>query len=336
MHLAQQFAVLSRNSIFTKIVNEYYTRVGADLEVIDEFDLDVIHMHYAIPHAVCGILAREMSVKKDVGIITTLHGTDITVLGHDMSLVNAIKFGIEHSDITTSVSDSLKVETYDLIEPKSQIETVYNFVDESRFNTEDRDLIKAQLKEKLGIPSDAKVIMHTSNFRKIKNVNHVVKSFELLAQSVNCHLVFVGDGPDLYAIRQMVKDKNLQDITHFIGQETDVTSYYKLADIFLLLSSKESFGLAMLEAMYCGAVPIGSTAGGISEVIKHGETGYIVDVGDYQQVASHIKQLLNDDDLYKRIQENMLIDVKERFDMDTIVDQYEALYQSIMTGEDNE
>ena len=134
----------------------------------------------------------------------------------------------------------------------------------------------------------------------------------------------------------MVKDKNLQDITHFIGQETDVTSYYKLADIFLLLSSKESFGLAMLEAMYCGAVPIGSTAGGISEVIKHGETGYIVDVGDYQQVASHIKQLLNDDDLYKRIQENMLIDVKERFDMDTIVDQYEALYQSIMTGEDNE
>ena len=305
-------------------------------EVIDEFDLDVIHMHYAIPHAVCGILAREMSVKKDVGIITTLHGTDITVLGHDMSLVNAIKFGIEHSDITTSVSDSLKVETYDLIEPKSQIETVYNFVDESRFNTEDRDLIKAQLKEKLGIPSDAKVIMHTSNFRKIKNVNHVVKSFELLAQSVNCHLVFVGDGPDLYAIRQMVKDKNLQDITHFIGQETDVTSYYKLADIFLLLSSKESFGLAMLEAMYCGAVPIGSTAGGISEVIKHGETGYIVDVGDYQQVASHIKQLLNDDDLYKRIQENMLIDVKERFDMDTIVDQYEALYQSMMTGDDYE
>src|SRR5699024_9040226 len=145
---------------------------------------------------------------------------------------------------------------------------------QSRFNTEDREVIKVQVREKLGILSDAKVIMHTPNIRKSKNVNDVVKSLDLLAQSDNCHLVFVVDGRDLYATRQMVKDKNLQDSTHFIGQETDVTSYYKLADIFLLLSSKESFGLAMLEAMYCGAVPIGSTAGGISEVIKHGETGY--------------------------------------------------------------
>lgn len=305
-------------------------------EVIDRYDLDVIHMHYAIPHAVCGILARQMSQKKDVGIVTTLHGTDITVLGHDMSLVSAIKFGIDGSDITTSVSSSLTEETYDLINPESKITTVYNFVDESRFNTDNRSAVKKELKEKLNIPASAKVLMHTSNFRKIKNVDDIIHTFHETAKEIDCHLVLVGDGPDMYSIRELVTSLDIEDRVHFAGQQSDVSSYYKLSDAFLLLSSKESFGLAMLEAMYCGAIPIGSTAGGISEVIKHNDTGYVVDIGDYKQAAEHLIKLFNDDALYEQMQENMLKDVKVRFDMDSIVTEYENLYTKLLAGADND
>lgn len=305
-------------------------------EVIDRYDLDVIHMHYAIPHAVCGILARQMSKKKDVGIVTTLHGTDITVLGNDMSLVSAIKFGIDGSDITTSVSSSLTKETYDLINPESEITTVYNFVDESRFNTKNRLSVKKELKEKLNIPESAKVLMHTSNFRKIKNVDDIVHAFHETSKEIDCHLVLVGDGPDMYSIRELVRELGIEDCVHFAGQQSDVSSYYKLSDAFLLLSTKESFGLAMLEAMYCGAIPIGSTAGGISEVIQHNDTGYVVDVGDYKQAAAHLIELLNDDALYEQMQENMLKDVKARFDMNSIVTEYENLYTKLLAGADND
>ncbi|MGO1923353.1 MAG: N-acetyl-alpha-D-glucosaminyl L-malate synthase BshA [Jeotgalicoccus sp.] len=305
-------------------------------EVIDRYDLDVIHMHYAIPHAVCGILARQMSKKKDVGIVTTLHGTDITVLGNDMSLVSAIKFGIDGSDITTSVSSSLTKETYDLINPESEITTVYNFVDESRFNTKNRLSVKKELKEKLNIPESAKVLMHTSNFRKIKNVDDIVHAFHETSKEIDCHLVLVGDGPDMYSIRELVRELGIEDRVHFAGQQSDVSSYYKLSDAFLLLSTKESFGLAMLEAMYCGAIPIGSTAGGISEVIQHNDTGYVVDVGDYKQAAAHLIELLNDDALYEQMQEKMLKDVKARFDMNSIVTEYENLYTKLLAGADND
>lgn len=305
-------------------------------EVIDRYELDVIHMHYAIPHAVCGILARQMSKKKDVGIVTTLHGTDITVLGHDMSLVSAIKFGIDGSDITTSVSNSLTDETYELINPESKITTVYNFVDESRFNTDNRVAVKKELKEKLNIPNGAKVLMHTSNFRKIKNVDDIIHTFYETSKEIDCHLVLVGDGPDMYSIRELVKNLGIEDRVHFAGQQSDVSSYYKLSDAFLLLSAKESFGLAMLEAMYCGAIPIGSTAGGISEVIQHNKTGYVVDIGNYKQAAAHLIKLFNDDALYKEIQENMLKDVKRRFDMDSIVTEYENLYTKLLAGADND
>lgn len=305
-------------------------------EVIDRYDLDVIHMHYAIPHAVCGILARQMSRKKDVGIVTTLHGTDITVLGHDMSLVSAIKFGIDNSDITTSVSNSLTEETYQLINPESDIQTVYNFVDETRFNTDNRMEIKNELKEKLNIPDSAKVLMHTSNFRKIKSVDDIVRTFHETSKEIECHLVLVGDGPDMYSIRQLVQELGIEDRVHFSGQQSDVSSYYKLSDAFLLLSAKESFGLAMLEAMYCGAVPIGSTAGGISEVIRHNETGYVVGVGDYKKAAGHLIRLFEDDALYEEMQKNMLEDVKKRFDMDSIVTEYENLYTKLLAGENDD
>lgn len=298
-------------------------------DIIKLYDLEVIHMHYAVPHAVCGILAKEMS-GRDVKIVTTLHGTDITVLGHDMSLVSAIRYGIEASDITTSVSKSLTEDTYRLIEPNKDIKTVYNFIDEEAFNLENREEARRSLKECYGIEPSTKVLMHTSNFRPIKRLEDVVYTFNLVQKEVDSALILVGDGPETSRVRHLVQQLGLEDKVYLVGQQSDVKSHYQLADIFLLLSEKESFGLVLLEAMNCGAVPIGSTAGGIREVIKHDDTGYVVEVGDYQKASEYIIQLLTDQELYKKIQQNMIEDVKNVFNSEKIVEQYEQIYQSLI------
>ncbi|MEZ2457055.1 N-acetyl-alpha-D-glucosaminyl L-malate synthase BshA [Salinicoccus roseus] len=302
-------------------------------EVIIEYDLDVIHMHYAVPHAVCGILARQMA-KRDVGIVTTLHGTDITVLGYDMSLVSAIRFGINGSDIVTAVSESLKNQTLSLIEPENEIQTVHNFVDESYFNMNGRDRIKAEMKARYEIPQDTKVLMHTSNFRKIKRIDDIVRAFDGVHEKMDSVLVLVGDGPEMNSVRQLVKHLGLQESVIFAGQQTDVRKFYLMSDIFLLMSEKESFGLALLEAMNCGAVPVGTVAGGISEVIQHEKTGYLVDIGDYTGAGAHIIKILQDDTLYNHLQARMLEDIRSRFHSDVIVSQYESLYNQLI-GEKN-
>ncbi|TVT29551.1 N-acetyl-alpha-D-glucosaminyl L-malate synthase BshA [Salinicoccus cyprini] len=298
-------------------------------EVIVEYDLEIIHMHYAVPHAVCGILARQMA-GRNVGIVTTLHGTDITVLGHDMSLVTAIRFGINGSDTVTAVSESLKAQTLELIGPDKDIQTVYNFVDEKHFNTIEREETKQHMKERFGISNSTRVLMHTSNFRKIKRIDDIIRTFHEVHQSVDSILVLVGDGPEMNSIRRLVKTLGLEDAVIFAGQQTDVKSFYQMSDIFLLMSEKESFGLALLEAMNCGAVPVGSTAGGISEVIRHEETGYLVEVGDHETAASHINRILAEDTLYGSIQTRMLEDVKTRFHSDVIVSEYETLYRQLI------
>ncbi|MFA7743828.1 N-acetyl-alpha-D-glucosaminyl L-malate synthase BshA [Salinicoccus roseus] len=302
-------------------------------EVIIEYDLDVIHMHYAVPHAVCGILARQMA-KRDVGIVTTLHGTDITVLGYDMSLVSAIRFGINGSDIVTAVSESLKNQTLSLIEPENEIQTVHNFVDESYFNMDGRDRIKSEMKARYEISQDTKVLMHTSNFRKIKRIDDIVRAFDGVHEKMDSVLVLVGDGPEMNSVRQLVKRLGLQESVIFAGQQTDVRKFYLMSDIFLLMSEKESFGLALLEAMNCGAVPVGTVAGGISEVIQHEKTGYLVDIGDYTGAGAHIIKILEDDALYNQLQTRMLEDIRSRFHSDVIVSQYESLYNQLI-GEKN-
>lgn len=302
-------------------------------EVIVEYDLDVIHMHYAVPHAVCGILARQMA-KRDVGIVTTLHGTDITVLGYDMSLVSAIRFGINGSDTVTAVSESLKNQTLSLIEPENEIQTVHNFVDESYFNMDGRDRIRSEMKARYEIPQDTKVLMHTSNFRKIKRIDDIVRAFDGVHEKMDSVLVLVGDGPEMNSMRQLVKRLGLQESVIFAGQQTDVRKFYLMSDIFLLMSEKESFGLALLEAMNCGAVPVGTVAGGISEVIQHEKTGYLVDIGDYTGAGAHIIKILEDDALYNQLQARMLEDIRSRFHSDVIVSQYESLYNQLI-GEKN-
>lgn len=293
-------------------------------EVIEDEGLDVLHVHYAIPHAVCAILARDMA-DSDIGIVTTLHGTDITVLGEDSSLSGAIRYGIEKSDVVTAVSDSLVSQTLELISPKKEIETVYNFVDENEYTKkEDRNL-----KELLGIREDEKVIIHVSNFRKVKRVQDVVKSFELIRNEIPTKLLLVGDGPEKHPIMEYVKGKSIENDILFLGKQDNLSELYSISDLMLLLSQKESFGLVLLEAMACQVPCIGTKIGGIPEVISHGENGYLVELGDINKVAEYGMNILQDPLLHKELSETSLKIVKERFSSASIVEQYESLYERV-------
>ncbi|MGE7267695.1 N-acetyl-alpha-D-glucosaminyl L-malate synthase BshA [Staphylococcus saprophyticus] len=302
-------------------------------EVINEYDLDVLHMHYAVPHAVCGILAKHMS-QKDIKIMTTLHGTDITVLGYDHSLKNAIKFGIEGSDVVTSVSQSLAQQTYDIIETDKEIVPIYNFVREKEFPTKLNTPTSEdeQLKACYGIQPDEKVLIHVSNFRLVKRIDTIIDTFARVHKAIPSKLILLGDGPELMDMKEKARQLNLEDAVLFLGKQNWVSQFYQISDLVLLLSEKESFGLTLLEAMKSGVVPIGSTAGGIKEVIKHEDTGYIVNVGDDEAASAYAIQLLTNPELYHEMQTRMLEDVANRFSSDLIADQYEYYYKKMLEG----
>lgn len=302
-------------------------------EVINEYDLDVLHMHYAVPHAVCGILAKHMS-QKDIKIMTTLHGTDITVLGYDHSLKNAIKFGIEGSDVVTSVSQSLAQQTYDIIETDKEIVPIYNFVREKEFPTKLNTPTSEdeQLKACYGIQPDEKVLIHVSNFRSVKRIDTIIDTFARVHKAIPSKLILLGDGPELMDMKEKASQLNLEDAVLFLGKQNWVSQFYQISDLVLLLSEKESFGLTLLEAMKSGVVPIGSTAGGIKEVIKHEDTGYIVNVGDDEAASAYAIQLLTNPELYHEMQTRMLEDVANRFSSDLIADQYEYYYKKMLEG----
>ena len=293
-------------------------------EVIIDQKLDVLHVHYAIPHAVCAILARDIA-GTDVGIVTTLHGTDITVLGYDSSLTGAIRYGIEKSDVVTAVSQSLVDQTKELIDTDKQIEAVYNFLDEREYYKKD----SSHLKEMLGIKPDEKVVIHVSNYRKVKHVPDVVKSFELIRKSLPAKLLLVGDGPEKHPIMEYIKGTPFEQDILFLGKQENVSELYSISDLMLLLSEKESFGLVLLEAMACGVPCIGTEVGGIPEVITHGENGFLVPLGDIGRVADYGIQLLMDDHLHNTLKENALKTVQEKFNSAKIVQQYEALYERV-------
>lgn len=302
-------------------------------EVINEYDLDLLHMHYAVPHAVCGILAKHMS-GKDIKIMTTLHGTDITVLGYDHSLKNAIKFGIEGSDVVTSVSKSLAEQTTDIIETDKTIIPIYNFVRENEFPTKHSMPTESDIKLKAcyGIEAEEKVIIHVSNFRTVKRIDTVIETFAKIHQKLPSKLILLGDGPQLMDMKAKARELDIEDAVLFLGKQNWVSEFYQISDLVLLLSEKESFGLTLLEAMKSGVLPIGSTAGGIKEVIKHNETGFIVNIGDSDTASTYALQLLTDDELYKKMQQQMLYDVAERFSSDLIADQYEYYYKKMLEG----
>lgn len=295
--------------------------------VIKEYDLDILHMHYAVPHAICGILGRQMS-GKDVKIMTTLHGTDITVLGYDHSLKDAIKFGIENSDVVTSVSQSLARQTKEIIGTNKDIKPIYNFVREVDFPTK-RD---NALKEAYGIGPDEKVLIHVSNFRQVKRIDTIIETFKKVSAQIPSKLLLLGDGPELMEMKNLTRELGIEDDVLFLGKQEFVNQFYQMSDLVLLLSEKESFGLTLLEAMKTGVVPIGSTAGGIKEVIKHNETGFVVDIGDSDKASEYAIKLLTDETLYQKMRTAMLEDIAQRFNSDLIADQYEYYYKQMLEG----
>ncbi|PAE24461.1 MULTISPECIES: N-acetyl-alpha-D-glucosaminyl L-malate synthase BshA [Bacillaceae] len=294
-------------------------------EVIKREGLDLLHVHYAIPHAVCAILAKQMS-GTDIKIVTTLHGTDISVLGYDPSLTDAIRFGIEKSDGVTAVSKALISQTYDLIKPDKSIRAVYNFIDERIYRKTD----SLYLKEEYGINDGEKVIIHVSNFRNVKRVPDVVQAFAKISEEVPSKLLLVGDGPEMSVICRLVNDLKLKDKVLFLGKQDNVEELYSISDLMLLLSEKESFGLVALEAMACGVPCIGTDVGGIPEVISDGETGYICTLGDITGISLKAIKLLTDEKLLDRFSSQSISLAKNRFSAGSIVSQYEELYYELL------
>jgi L-malate glycosyltransferase len=295
-------------------------------EITERENLDILHVHYAIPHAVCAILGKQMS-GKDVKIVTTLHGTDITVLGYDPSLTGAIRFGIEKSDVVTAVSSALVKQTNDLIQPDKDIQTVYNFIDERVYKAVDSQ----HLRNEYGIKDNEKVIIHVSNFRGVKRVTDVVAAFNLIQNEIPAKLLLVGDGPEMTVICRQVGELGLEDKVLFLGKQDNLEELYSLSDIKLLLSEKESFGLVALEAMACGVPSIGTNVGGIPEVIEDGYNGFICEVGNVAQVAEKSLLLLRDDTLYEELSEHALQTARTKFHSSKIVEEYERIYKELLS-----
>jgi L-malate glycosyltransferase len=294
-------------------------------EVIDEEQLDILHVHYAVPHAICAILAKAIA-KRDVKIVTTLHGTDITVLGIDNGLRKMIIHAIEESDVVTAVSQSLVQQTREMLDVASPIEVVYNFVDEEVYRPADvRDI-----REQFGIKEDEKVLVHISNFRKVKRVQDVVQVFSYVQEKLPAKLMLIGDGPEYSDILRDVQQRGLEDNVLFLGKQNNVAALLNMADIMLLPSEKESFGLVLLEAMACGVPCIGTDVGGIPEVIQHGKNGFISQLGDVEQMGAFALDLLTDEKLWQRFSDASIRYAVENFHSDQIVAQYEAIYEEVL------
>jgi N-acetyl-alpha-D-glucosaminyl L-malate synthase BshA len=293
-------------------------------QVVQLEELDLLHVHYAIPHAVCALLAKQM-VGDQLKVVTTLHGTDITVLAQDESLSDLIRYAINQSDSVTAVSQDLIQETRKLLSIEKPIDLTYNFVDKRVYYPREVTALRKEFAQ-----PDEKILIHISNFRPVKRVTDVVDIFHRVSQDVPSRLLFVGEGPELSKVLCKVKELGLLDRITFCGKQDDVAQLLSLSDVMLLPSEKESFGLVALEAMACGIPTVASNAGGIPELITHGETGYLAEIGDVDQMARYTKMLLTDAALYERITQACLHRARFTFCNDVITRQYEEIYYRVL------
>lgn len=298
-------------------------------EVVRDHKLDLIHCHYAIPHATSAWIAREMLKANGHGlrIMTTLHGTDITIVGQDSSFHEITKFSIERSDTLTAVSDFLKKETFHAFGCTScNVQVVHNFIDPNVYNRSRHD---SALMKQVG---KRKLLMHISNFRPVKRVRDVVKIFAKVHEEIPSVLVMVGDGPDRANAEEEARTLGVEEHVQFLGKIDLVAPLLAAADLFLLPSSSESFGLSALEAIASGVPVIGSNAGGLPEVIRDGETGVLCGVGDVDGMAGAAVRILSDKDEWTRMSELGTADARARFSLDAIVTQYEELYEQTVSA----
>ena len=291
--------------------------------------LDIIHAHYAVPHATAAYLAREMLGPNGPKVVTTLHGTDITLMGTDPSFAEIIAFSINQSDAVTAVSRSLRADTYRHLPVSKEIEVIYNFLECDKWQRVEQPGICSKLAH-----CGEKIIVHMSNFRKVKRVEDVVKIFSWIARAMPARLVMIGDGPEVKTCCQLVDELGLRDRVLFMGNQEQVVPLLSVADLFLLPSAQESFGLAALEAMACGAPVISSDTGGLPEVVVEGETGYLCGVGDVEGMASKAIALLSDPVMHAEFSEAGIRRVRNAFCAARIVPQYEELYRRVLGVEE--
>jgi N-acetyl-alpha-D-glucosaminyl L-malate synthase BshA len=301
---------------------------NALVRVTRERELDILHAHYALPHATANYLAHQIAAStmgdRAPKTVTTLHGTDITLVGSDPSFKEVVAFSIENSHGVTTVSDSLRQDTVRTLGIKRDIRVIYNFLDCERY----RRSPEAELRRELLGGADA-VVMHVSNFRPVKRVDRVLEAFVRIRECVNARLVMVGNGPDRPALERSVDNQGLTDAVSFVGERHDLVALLSCADLFLLTSAQESFGMAALEAMACGTPVVASRVGGLPEVIEDGETGFLCEPDDVEAMAERGVELLTDKALHERISVAGQIVVRTRFCEDLIVPQYLELYRNV-------
>ena len=296
------------------------------VDVVRFEKLDILHVHYAIPHASAAFMAKQilMTYGIYIPVVTTLHGTDITLVGKDRTFKPVVTFSINKSDGVTAVSEHLRNDTYNFFEIENDIRVIPNFIDLKRFNLKAKDHFKKAI-----APSGEKIIVHTSNFRKVKRTHDVIKIFAKIVKKIPSKLLMVGDGVERSYCEQLARDLGVCDEVRFLGKQDAIEEILSVSDLFLMPSESESFGLAALEAMACKVPVISSNAGGLPELNIDGETGFLKDVGDVDGMAEKAIYILEDEERLKTFKENALARAKV-FDLATILPIYENYYIEVL------
>ncbi|HRO08087.1 MAG TPA: N-acetyl-alpha-D-glucosaminyl L-malate synthase BshA [Saprospiraceae bacterium] len=305
----------------------YETSLAAKLVDVIRFEkLDILHVHYAIPHAAVAFMTKQILKAKgiDIPVVTTLHGTDITLVGSDSSFASVAEFSINESDGVTAVSEQLKQETLDTFKINRDIRVIYNFIDFNRFRKTNKDHFRKAI-----APEGEKILVHISNFRKVKRVQDVINIFAQVAPKIQSKLLLIGDGPERNYMEDLCRSYKLCGEIRFLGKQEAVEELLAISDLFILPSENESFGLAALEAMACEVPVISSNAGGIPEVNIDGVTGYMCDIGDVDGMAQRCVELLEDEEKLRKFGKNAYQQAK-RFDIEAILPQYESYYREII------
>jgi len=292
------------------------------VDTVKMFGIDLLHVHYAIPHAYAGYMAKKMLEEDDIYLpmITTLHGTDITLVGKHPFYKTAVNFSINQSDIVTSVSENLKQRTLEFFDIKKEIEVVPNFIDKNKYSTSFTDCQRSIMAE-----DHERIVTHISNFRAVKHIPDVIHIFNKIQQEIPAKLVMVGEGPEKENAEFLCEQLGIMDKVHFLGNSNEIDRILCFSDLFLLPSKSESFGLAALEAMINRVPVISTNAGGIPEVNLHGITGYLSDVGDVEDMASNALKILKDDTTLEEFKENAA-KVAQKFDILNVLPLYESIY----------
>ena len=307
----------------------YETALSSTMvDVILNHKLDLLHVHYAIPHASAAYMARQILLKEGINIpvITTLHGTDITLVGKDKTYSPVVTFSINESSAITAVSKNLRDETYNNFKIKKDIQVIYNFVDAKRFNKKPLTPFKQVI-----APNNEWIIVHSSNFRKVKRTDDVVRVFEKVNKVLPTKLLFVGDGPERSHIESLARQSDARKDIIFLGRQEEVEEIMAISDLFLLPSEYESFGLVALEAMAAEVPVISTNAGGLPEVNIDGVTGFLSNVGDVDSMSDNIIKILSDEPAFKEMKKNALIQA-QKFDIENIVPQYVELYNRVLAN----